>query len=128
MIFIHSLKRTVFILTGKLAIIHFLSDSFSSSILVVFGCSYAFFQVYYNYFYRILAVIHSFNGTVYFSHVKMSSHPILLTYILSAYFRTPVTVKLTSYRSSYIFRAASILLDRAVKFLSCLILMNTCQN
>ena len=62
------------------------------------GSSYAFFQRYYNYFYRTLTLIHSFNSTVHFSDVKINNHLILRTYFLSVYFRTPVTVKQTSYR------------------------------
>ena len=68
------------------------------------------FQRYYNYFHRILAAIYSFNGTVHFSDTKICSHPILPSYFLSAYFRVPVTVKQISYRNSYIFRAASMIL------------------
>ena len=37
---------------------------------------FAFFQRYYNYFYRILVAIHSFNGTVHFSDLKICSHPV----------------------------------------------------
>ena len=48
--------------------------------------------------------------TVHFSDIKISCHPLLLMHFLSVYFRTPVAVKQTSYRSSYIFRAASIIL------------------
>ena len=51
------------------------------------------------------ASIHSFNGTVHFSDVKICNHLILPTDILPAYFRAPVTEKQTSYRSSYIIRA-----------------------
>ena len=40
----------------------------------------------------------------------MCSHPLLLTHFLSVYFRRPVIVKQTSYRSSYSLRAASIIL------------------
>ena len=47
-----------------------------------------------------------------FSEVKICSHPFLLTHSLFVYFRTPVTLKQTSYRSSYIFRAASIILKQ----------------
>ena len=67
--------------------------------------SYAFFQRHYKYLYGILAVIHSLNGIVlFFLTLKANTH------FLSAYFRTPVTAKLISHRSSCIFRAASIIL------------------
>ena len=108
---IHSLKGIVFILTGELAVIHcfvILSGLFSKKV----GSSCAVFERYYNYFYRIFAAVHSFNGTVYFSEVKICSHPILLTHFLSAYSRTPATLKQTSSQSSYIFRRASIILKR----------------
>ena len=58
----------------------------------------------------MLAAIHSSNDTVYFSDVKICSDPLLLTHFLSVCFRTPITMKQTSHRSSYIFRAASIIL------------------
>ena len=74
------------------------------------GFSKAFFQKYCDYFERMLADIHSFNGTVYFSNIKICSNPILLTHFLSVYFRTPVTFKQTSYQSNDIFRLASIIL------------------
>ena len=41
-----------------------------------------------DYFYKILAAIHSFNGTVHFSDIKIYNHTLLLTHFLSAYFRT----------------------------------------
>ena len=66
--------------------------------------------MYYDYFWKIFGGIHSFNGTVYFSGVKICSHPHLLTHFLSVHFRTPVTVKQTSDQSNYIFRAGSIIL------------------
>ena len=75
------------------------------------GSSYAFFQSYYNYFYRIFAAIHFFNGTVHFYDVKICSHLIFPIHFLSVYIRTPVTVKQTRYHSSYTFRAASIMLE-----------------
>ena len=71
------------------------------------GSSYAFFQRWYNYFYRILAATHPFNDTVHFSDVRIWSHPILPTHFLSAYLRTLVTVKQTSYPSNYIVKATS---------------------
>ena len=52
----------------------------------------------------MLAVIHSFSVTVYFSDVKICI--LFCSRTFSVYFRTPVTVKQTSYQSSYIFRAA----------------------
>ena len=116
--FSHSLQGTVFILTGELSVIHskiihiFESNSSSSTMFISkkVGSSYAFFQSYYNYFYKILAAIHSFNDTVHFSVVKTCSHEIFPTQFLSAYFRTTVTVKQTSYWSSYIFRITSTIL------------------
>ena len=59
---IHSLKGSVFILTGELAVIDCLSNSFSSICLFPkkVGSSYVFFHRHYIYFYRILAAIHSF--------------------------------------------------------------------
>ena len=45
-----------------------------------------------------------------FSDVKTCSDPIWPTSFLSAYFRTPVTVKQTYYRSSYISRAALVIM------------------
>ena len=74
------------------------------------GSNYAFFQRYNNYFYRIIEAIHSFNGTAYFPDVKICIYPGFPTQFLSRYFRTPVTVKQTSYRTSYIFRVTSIIL------------------
>ena len=50
--------------------------------------------------------------TVHFSDIKTWSHPIFLTHSLSAYFRT-LTMKQTSYRIAYIFRAALIIKMRA---------------
>ena len=41
----------------------------------------------YNYFYRILAAIHYFNGTAHFSDIKICIHPVLPTYFLSVYFK-----------------------------------------
>ena len=73
------------------------------------GFSHVFFQRYYNYLYKIFVVIHSFNGTVYFFHVKICSYPIPPTHFLSTCFKTPVNVNQTSYQISYIFRAASII-------------------
>ena len=46
------------------------------------AASYAFFQKYYNYFYSILADIHSFNGTLHFFDVETCLHPFLPTYFL----------------------------------------------
>ena len=113
MAFIHSLKVTAFILKEELAMIHCLSNSFSSGIFISkkIGSRYVFYIVerHCNYLYRILAANHSFNSTARFSDVKICSHPIFPTHFLSAYFRTQVTVKKT-YQSSYIFRAASVLL------------------
>ena len=106
---IHSLKNTVFILAGERGVIHCFSNSFSSSMLIckkTVASSYAFIQSYYCYIDRILAPIHSFHGTVPFSDVKICSHLILLTYLHSAYSRKPGI----SYPSSYMFRAASIIL------------------
>ena len=62
----HSLKNifyififiSIFILTGELAVIHCLSNSFSSR--------------YYNYFLQY-AAIHSLNGDVHFSDVKIAT-------------------------------------------------------
>ena len=109
---IHSLKVTVFILTGKLVVIHCLSKTFSNSSLFPkkVSFSYEFFERHINYFYRILTAIHYFNGTVHYSDVKLCIHPVLSTDFFSAYFRTPVTMKQTSYGSGHIFRAASIIL------------------
>ena len=72
--------------------------------------SYAFFKSYYKVFFRIVAAIHSFKGTVNFSDVKICNHQILPMHFLSAYFRTQVNLKQMSYRSSYTFRAASTIL------------------
>ena len=66
--------------------------------------------MYYDYFCKMFVGIHSFNSSVYFSGYKICSHLHLLTHFFSMHFRTPVTVKQTSYRKSYIFRAASITL------------------
>ena len=69
------------------------------------GFSYAFFQKYHNYFYRILAAIHPFNGTAHFSDVKICNHPALPTHF---------PLEHRSHRETnfthYIFRAASIIL------------------
>ena len=104
----HSLKVTVFIWQKNLqsSIVWVIL----SAIVCLFPKKVAFFQRYYNYFYRMLSAIHSFNGTVHFSDVKIYSHLMLPTHFLSAYFRTPVTMKQTSYRSSYILRAPSMIL------------------
>ena len=83
------------------------------------GSSYSIFQRYYNYFYRILAAIHCFNGTVHFFGAKICSCPILSTHFLSAYFRTPFTEKQISYQSNYIFRAASITLNERSHLKQC---------
>ena len=48
----------------------------------------------------IIAAIHSFNATVHFSNAKNFSHQIFAN-LLSACFRTPVTVKQTFHRSNY---------------------------
>ena len=61
-------------------------------------------------FYRILGHIHSFNGTVHFSDVKTCSDPIWLRHFLSAYFRTPFTLKQSYYQSTYISRAELIIM------------------
>ena len=55
--------------------------------------SYAFFQSYYNYFYRTLAAIHPCGGTVHFSDVKVGNYPLLPTHFLSVCFRISATVK-----------------------------------
>ena len=75
---------------------------------VAFSC--AFFLMYYDYFCKMFVGIHSFNSSVYFSGYKICSHLHLLTHFFSMHFRTPVTVKQTSYQSSYIFRAGSVIL------------------
>ena len=80
--FIQSLKGTIFILTWELVVIFCLSNSFSSR--------------FYSYFLE-------------YSHdVKICSDPIWPMHFLSAYFRTPGTVKETYYRSIYMSRAVSI--------------------
>ena len=102
------MKNIVFILTGDLAVIHWLifpAVVFLFPQKVVFN--YAFLQSYYNYFYRTLAAINSCSSTVHFSDVKVCNYPLLSTYFLLVCFRIPVTVKKTTYCSSYIFRAAS---------------------
>ena len=62
----YSLNRIVIILGGELTVIHCLSDS--SAVICFFSkkgdSSYALFQRYFNYFYRILAASHYFNGTM----------------------------------------------------------------
>ena len=68
MALIHSLNDAIFIFNGELAVIHCLSNSFGSRYL----------------FLRILASIHSFNGAVHFSDVKICSDPIWQTHFLSA--------------------------------------------
>ena len=70
--------------------------------------TYAFSQSYYNYFYRILAAIHSLSSAVQFFDVNIYSHSLLPKHFLLVRFRIPVTVKQTSYQSSFIFRVASI--------------------
>ena len=99
---------------GDLAVIHCLLEQF-------------FLQYYVYLQKKLVSAMRSFRGTmiiskeyslpsilstctVYFSDVKICSHPHLLTDFLSVYFRRPVAVKQTSYQSSYIFRAASIIL------------------
>ena len=47
----------------------------------------------------MLVVIHSFNGTMH-SDAKICSDLVWPTHFLSAYFKTPVTVKQTYFRSS----------------------------
>ena len=78
---IHSFKGIAFTLTGELAVNRFLSNCFSSSMLISKKCcfQYVFFERYYFYFYRILAVIYCFKVARHFFHVKISSHPILPT-------------------------------------------------
>ena len=109
---IYSLKDCVITLIGELADIHCLSIYSSNTMFISkkVGFTYAFFQRYYNFVYRILAVIHLSNRTVHFSDVKICCHPTLPMHFISVYFRTPVTVKQNSYQSSRIFRAASIIL------------------
>ena len=58
----------------------------------------------------MLVAINSFIGNSHISGIKICSHSILPKDFLSAYFRIPVSVKKTSYQSSYIFKAASIIL------------------
>ena len=114
MVVIHSLKDSASIFIGEFAVIHYLG--ISSAVLCLFpqnvASSYAFFQRYYDYLYKILAAIHSFSSIVHFSDTKICSDPILPTHFPSAYFRTPVTAKQISYRNSCIFRAESIILKR----------------
>ena len=89
------MKNIVFILTGDLqssidwVIFPEVVFSFPKKV----GFNYAFFQSYYNYFYRTLAPIHSCSGIVHFSDVKVCNYPLLLTHFFSVYFRIPVTVK-----------------------------------
>ena len=54
---------------------------------------YAFFQSYYNYFYRTLAAIHPCGGNVHFSDVKVGNYPLLPTHFLSVCFRIPASEK-----------------------------------
>ena len=44
--------------------------------------------------------------------MKIFTQAILQTHFLSAYFRTPVTVKQTPYRGTYTFRATSVILKQ----------------
>ena len=110
MTLIHSLKGTVFIFTGELAVIYCLSNTFNSQQYYVYfhkKLVHAFLQRYHS--------IHShpsFKDTAYFSDVRFRSYPILPTHFLSSYFRTPGIVKQTYYQRSYIFSAASIILKR----------------
>ena len=60
----------------------------------------------------MIAAIYCFNSTVCIRDVKFCSHPLLLTDFLFVYFRKPVTVKQTSYWSSYIVSAASMILKQ----------------
>ena len=75
------------------------------------GSNYATFQRYYNYLHRIYSEPSTVSTVLYivFTDVKICSHSVLSTPLLSAYFRTPVTGKQFSYQSSCIFRAASII-------------------
>ena len=61
-------------------------------------------------FQKMLVAINSFIGNSHISGIKICSHSILPKDFLSAYFRTPVSMKKTSYQSSYFFKAASIIL------------------
>ena len=99
---IHSLTVTVFILTVELSIFNWV---ILSAVMFIptplppqkkVGFSYAVFQRYYNYFYRI------------WSH-PICSHPnaAIQFFKLSAYFKALVTVKQTSYWNRSIFGEAS---------------------
>ena len=100
---IHSLTVTVFILTVELSIFNWV---ILSAVMFIpppqkkVGFSYAVFQRYYNYFYRIWSY-------------PICSHPnaAIQFFKLSAYFKALVTVKQTYYWNSCIFGEASILLD-----------------
>ena len=108
---VHSPKDNIFILKGDLAVIHCLLEQFFSNSMFIskkkVGFSYAFLQRYYKEYSQP-----SILSTVYFSDVKICSHPLLLNHFLSVYLRTPVTVKETSPRSSYIFTATPNILKR----------------
>ena len=96
------LWRMLFILTGYLGVIHFGNGMLIPN---------------YDHFQRRLAAIHSLNGTVYFSDVKICRHRLLPAYFLSAYIRIPASVNQTSYQSSKVSRAASIILKWEQPFL-----------
>ena len=79
----HFLKGTIFILLGDFAIFHCLNNSFSSNLICKnVGSGYAFFYQYYNYFSKILTVMHFFNSTVHFPDIKICSHSIFSMEIL----------------------------------------------
>ena len=98
---------------GELGVIHYLSISSSSTVFISKK--------------KLVPAMRSFKGAriihieylepsifstllYIFCEVKICNHPILPTQFLSAYFRTSVTVKQISCRSSCIFRAALIIL------------------
>ena len=107
--------------TGRMAVIHFLKGS----VFILIG---EFALATHVYFQKMLVpTMRPFKGTtiiyteysepstvstvlyIVFTDVKVCSHSVLSTPLLSAYFRTPVTVKQISYQSSCIFWAASII-------------------
>ena len=72
------------------------------------GFNYAFFQSYYNCFYRTLAAIHSCSGTVHFSDVKVCNYHLLPMHFLSVCFRILVTVKKNNLLKQLYFQSSII--------------------
>ena len=94
--FIHSLNGTIFIFTGELTVIHCLSNSFS--------------RRYCNYFLEYSQASIHLTVLCIFLMLKFAAIQFGKRTFFQAYFTTPVTMKQTYYKSSYISRAELIIM------------------